>query len=83
MNPYNEPAFPSNISNAPDSLTCGLHQGMTLRDYFAGQALMGICANPDLSMSASMRKINPADCRNSFVKCSYLLADAMLEERNK
>ena len=48
-------------------------QGMTLRDYFAAAALMGICSNQygyDLVYSDA-------------AKHAYLHADAMLEERAK
>ena len=69
-------AFPSHIEHdIPDS-PCGrwCHvQGMTLRDYFAGQALTGI-----ISASSSAKrfaKINASD--------AYALADAMLKERGK
>ena len=45
--------------------------GMTLRDYFAGQALAGICAS------------SPSDdCTNKYIAAeSYGLADAMLAAR--
>jgi hypothetical protein len=49
------------------------HDGMTLRDYFAGQAIAGMCASdaegtwPSASMALQ----------------AYVLADAMLLERNK
>jgi hypothetical protein len=47
-------------------------KGMTLRDYFAGQALAGICANPDTSGAYKL-----------IVNEAYAYADAMLVERNK
>lgn len=56
------------------------HHGMTLRDYFAGQALAGLCANPD-----------PADIFDaaqgrsgvslSLSQIIYEIADAMLRQR--
>ena len=45
--------------------------GMTLRDWFAGQALVGICANPDWQ---------PTDVA-SVVQDAYAHADAMLAAR--
>lgn len=52
--------------------------GMTLRDYFAGQALAGILANPQCSVTAaSGNPLHAAVCRAGMV------ADAMLSEREK
>jgi hypothetical protein len=47
--------------------------GMTLRDYFAGQALVGIFANPN----------GTAGSWQVAAKHAYLSADAMLAERTK
>lgn len=48
--------------------------GMSLRDYFAAQALMGLCANsvPGSHHSTENR-----------VRDAYEIADAMIAERNK
>lgn len=54
------PAFPS--QSAP---------GMTLRDWFAGQALAGICADPASASSGA----------GELARASYNLADAMLRAR--
>lgn len=50
-----------------------IHEGMTLRDYFAAAALQGFLAgNPD------------ADCGfEGYAHDAYKTADAMLTERNK
>ena len=45
----------------------GFENGMTLRDWFAGQALLGYCLN-DASEAAEW---------------SYRVADAMIAKRNK
>jgi len=45
---------------------------MTLRDYFAAKAMQGILAGPNCHLG-----------RNTITMESYLLADAMLKERNK
>lgn len=69
------PAFPSIIgltsSGAPDYRAQG-NSGMTLRDWLAGQALAGYCAN-----QSTMH-------RNAHDAASYIweLADAMLAARN-
>jgi hypothetical protein len=50
--------------------------GMTLRDYFAGQALVGLLASNDLRLEA--------EGIDQYVSArSYGLADAMLVERTK
>ena len=64
--PENPSAFPVPWPDASPSL------GMTLRDYFAGQALAGLCANPG------------GDCdAETMANVSYSLADAMLKARVK
>jgi hypothetical protein len=55
----------------------GVGQGMTMRDWFAGQAMCGIQAgywsNPSIS------GVSPTMCANE----AYQVADAMLAERKK
>jgi hypothetical protein len=52
-------------------------EGMTLRDYFAGQALAALCASPFL-------KLDKGEIRwEEVAKQSYRYADAMLAEREK
>jgi len=66
MTPENPPAFPR------DERYLG-HNGMSLRDWFAGQALVGFMAGtafPSL----------PSEVR---AKACYSLADAMLIEKAK
>lgn len=49
-----------------------LAPGMTLRDYFAGQALQGLCADSELSTT-----------QQRMAKWCFEVADAMLAERAK
>ena len=57
-------AFPSEAyGNAPP------HTGMTLRDYFAAQALQGIVNQSDIFWAGA-------------AKLAYQYADAMMEARN-
>lgn len=73
--PDGGPAFP-----------CGgdLYSGMSLRDYFAGQALAGICAAwPHMKHPKEAEYggwVPPADHVGYW---AYRLADAMLAEREK
>lgn len=64
----NPPAFP--MEKGSPLVTAA--QGMSLRDYFAGQALAGFCADPN----------NSGD-HDLHAKCSYERADAMLKARAK
>jgi len=48
-----------------------VQNGMTLRDYFAGQALVGMYANPEFDMLSTDGKAEEA----------FDMADKMLEQR--
>lgn len=70
--PDGGPAFPRDETERNEGC-----RGMSLRDYFAGQALAGICANPTY-----------LDCRQTWSGIQAAIdaggiADAMLEERAK
>ncbi len=62
------PAYPSN-EYAEGSFNCG----MTVRDYFAGQALIGIISHPQ--GHGGRWELAAQD--------AYICADAMIKERNK
>ena len=64
------PAFPMAMDSSPDG-PAFQNEGMTLRDYFAGQALVAIIG---LESGASLN----GECSDA-----YLYADAMLAERDK
>lgn len=57
------------------------HGGMSLRDWFAGQALAGLCGNAE--EARAMRKISLAETLGIYADASYRIADAMLAERQK
>ena len=61
------PAFPSDRFG---------ELGMSLRDWFAGQALAGIMANAKLVMVLAESKQDPASC-------AFEMAEFMMEERSK
>lgn len=53
--------------------------GLSLRDWFAGQALPAIIA----AMSAGQHSVDPDHSpEETIAKDAYLLADAMLAQRN-
>ena len=55
----------------------GNFKGMTLRDYFAGQALSGLSYG-DFILD---RNETPEDWYKDVAEASYKLADAMLKQR--
>jgi len=72
-----EPAYPSgNDFTLGDYHTSG-HSGITLRDYFAGQALCNIETPNNIYDDVSVRSAELA------AKNCFLLADEMLKERGK
>ena len=58
-------------------------EGMSLRDYFAGMALQGLCANTGVIYGDHLCPEHPADCCGPISRAAYELADAMLNSRNK
>lgn len=52
------------------------HAGMTVRDWFAGQALVGLCSH-----AASDYTKGP--CNAALVERSFVLADAMIAAREE
>jgi hypothetical protein len=64
------PAFPISIPGCGDN-GC---PGMSLRDWFAGQALSGLMASHDWR--------HMYDC-DSYAQDAYALADSMLGQRSK
>lgn len=63
MDEINSPAFPYE-----EGLYCG--EGMSLRDYFAGQLISGLVA----------KGVSCFACK-AHAKGAYLMAEALLEER--
>lgn len=69
--PENPPAFPLAPGTMPDDWG---FSGMTLRDWFAGQAINGMYANHGCAKGSEMDLL--ADARKA-----YRIADAMLAAR--
>ena len=67
------PAFPSTDAKGFVS------DGMSLRDYFAGQALAGILADPERHGFNELH----AECEFFIAEDAYIVADAMLVARQK
>jgi len=63
------PAFPRPFSGT----TQYAQEGMTLRDYFAAQAVQGLLASP----------VQPQSGADMYAQDAYVIADAMLEARER
>jgi hypothetical protein len=74
-------AFPSrNRWDSPQESFDLLSPGMTLRDYFAGQALAGICYeyfSNDFNTGSAKADMSQA------AHCAYLIADEMIAKRQE
>lgn len=75
--PLNPQAFPRPYSK--EDRVCDEHreplwgqEGMTLRDWFAGQVMSGFCADPNCAASSE-----------ELAESAYAFADAMLAERER
>lgn len=73
-------AFPQPVTVGPNDDMYPAYPGMTLRDWFAGQALAGICSD-----GAALRRFQEAGLQASEVaaQSAYAAADAMLAARQK
>lgn len=86
------PAFPRPLTPAGSSQWVGggaswpfsdAQSGMSLRDYFAGQALQGMSASPELMVIVSSGGILDGTAFERMSAKAYELADAMIAHRNK
>ncbi len=63
---------------------CRVGEGLTLRDYFAGHALLAMLANPNVVFKGpDMSMAGGKDDAAKLAFDSYGIADAMLSERAK
>lgn len=67
------PAFPFDEKNSYDGSHYHSHEGMSLRDWFAGQALAGFVVRQSAAFSDA----------ETGAKFAYRYADAMMAEREK
>lgn len=75
-------AFPCTELNS-DGSPYATHLGMTLRDYFAGQALTGSIASWAVEDEKRFSHLSDQERAKLFAKWSYCVADAMLLARAK
>lgn len=85
IQPENPPAFPFVVQGSA-AFDTSVDQGMSLRDYFAGQAVTGILANSE-NVAAGAEPTNSAISSDGFpawlALSAYRVADAMLAHRAK
>jgi hypothetical protein len=68
------PAFPNRGDNTPANQ---IYDGMSLRDYFAGEALAGYLALPEPGQAPPLTKWS----HKIIAEGCYMMADAMLAAR--
>ena len=66
------PAYPCQALDGQGLPCMAMESGMTLRDYFAGQALAAMTAAPDYSKGP---------CNHAMAERAFLIADAMIAAR--
>ena len=76
--PENSNAFPSVCQDDPGHPVSA--PGMSLRDWFAGQALSSVMADIDVVM---MSRENGRTWTETVARTSYDIADAMIIERER
>lgn len=77
------PAFPfsrewTDVSGNHNREEC---DGMTLRDYFAAKALMGMLASPELLQVVTSSQVAGGNVFERMALKSYDIADAMIKAR--
>jgi hypothetical protein len=75
--PENPPAFPCQALGSDGLPEVSASDGMTLRDWFAGQALAGLMSNENTPFSADYAEVEP----RQIAEAVYEIADAMLTAR--
>ena len=72
------PAFPI----TPAQYDGAALRGMSLRDYFAGQALVGILSNQTLLVKVIQSVSSDMPVNQAIASNSFIIADAMIAARN-
>lgn len=84
-----EPAFPRAFGcggpSSEEFYAADEQEGMSLRDWFAGQALVGMLANQSVNEALNRATIahGENDATAGLAAAAYRIARAMLEERQK
>ena len=78
---HDEPAFPVKFGPDDRSLAVEAYPGMTLRDWFAGQALMAVVTVA--TMPGAGKDGGGAINERDLAEVAYAFADALLAARKK
>jgi hypothetical protein len=78
-----QPTTDAGEGEAPTPKKDAPKKDIALRDWFAGQALAGFCANPDLNGYAAKIGLTPDGVQKAYADSAYAQADAMIAERSK
>ena len=70
------PAFPCEV--VPTGYGTMIHEGMTLRDYFAAKAMVGV-----IDFGKTLEGFHENKAPDLIAKLSYQLADAMIQARKQ
>lgn len=79
-----KPAFPTpNVEDFSKLINEGRHQtasqGMSLREWYAGQALAGLCANPNLIEGVVEFAKTPNQIMKGLSEMAFGIAEKMVE----
>ena len=74
-------AFPTNSENAQNSGACYPDPGMTLRDYFASNVMVGLLSNGELLTQVLLQGQGKSDHALCVAKSAFAFADAMIKVR--
>ena len=75
------PAFPCEV--VPTGYGTMIHEGMTLRDYFAAKAMQAMLASPELMVVVTADQVLGENAKQRISNLSYQYADALLKAREQ
>jgi len=78
-NDHSDYAFPQSLASGEKSITQG---GMTMRDYFAGQAITGWLASRESDLLLAKCGDDHETAHAAMGISAYMLADAMIAARD-
>lgn len=80
----NKPAYPTPFIPGRDACDDQPpREGMTLREWYAGQALAGLCANPKLIGGIEEFMQCSTSILNGLSQKAFCIADKMVEEKQQ